>query len=248
MKRIVGVGGSLMFMDGGMFPGYGKSYVNDDYIQAVLAGGGVPLLVPVIGDEAAIEAQVALLDALVISGGWDVDPLLWGEEPHTKLGDTLPERDAFDLALIRAARKKGIPILGICRGIQILNVAGGGTLYQDVSEQPRCTVRHWQPAHPAQPTHTVETVAGSLIAGLVGPSVVTNSFHHMTLKDIAPGYRVTARAKDGTVEAIESIEGSPVLGVQWHPEMMHRTSAAMLRLFEWISGTFSPSGKKEGLS
>ena len=92
MKRIVGVGGSLMFTDGGMFPGYGKSYVNDDYIQAVLAGGGVPLLVPVIEDEAAIEAQVACLDALVISGGWDVDPLLWGEEPHAKLGGTLPAR------------------------------------------------------------------------------------------------------------------------------------------------------------
>ena len=128
MKRIVGVGGSLMFTDGGMFPGYGKSYVNDDYIQAVLAGGGVPLLVPVIEDEAAIEAQVACLDALVISGGWDVDPLLWGEEPHAKLGGTLPARDAFDQMLIRAARKKGIPILGICRGIQILNVAAGGTL------------------------------------------------------------------------------------------------------------------------
>ena len=197
MKRIVGVGGSLMFTDGGMFPGYGKSYVNDDYIQAVLAGGGVPLLVPVIEDEAAIEAQVACLDALVISGGWDVDPLLWGEEPHAKLG---------------------------------------GTLYQDVSEQPGCTVRHWQPSHPAQPTHTVETLPGSLIAKLIGDTAVTNSFHHMTLRAIAPDYQVTARAKDGTVEAIESTDGSPVLGVQWHPEMMHRTSAQMLRLFEWISG------------
>ncbi len=236
MKRIVGVGGSLMFTDGGMFPGYGKSYVNDDYIQAVLAGGGVPLLVPVIEDEAAIEAQVACLDALVISGGWDVDPLLWGEEPHAKLGGTLPARDAFDQMLIRAARKKGIPILGICRGIQILNVAAGGTLYQDVSEQPGCTVRHWQPSHPAQPTHTVETLPGSLIAKLIGDTAVTNSFHHMTLRAIAPDYQVTARAKDGTVEAIESTDGSPVLGVQWHPEMMHRTSAQMLRLFEWISG------------
>ena len=237
-------------MEGGMFPGYGKSYVNDDYIQAVVAAGGVPLLVPVVADEDVIRRQVELLDALIISGGWDVDPLLWGEEPHKTLGATLPLRDRFDRLLIAAARQKGIPILGICRGIQILNVAGGGSLYQDVSEQPGCTVRHWQPDHPSQPTHTVETVAESRIRALVGVSVVTNSFHHMTLKDVAPGYRVTARAKDGTIEAIEETEGSPVLGVQWHPEMMHRTSPAMLRLFRWICGTLdaasSPEETKEG--
>lgn len=233
-------------MEGGMFPGYGKSYVNDDYIQAVAAAGGVPLLVPVVANEEIVRRQVALLDALVISGGWDVDPLLWGEEPHAKLGATLPVRDAFDRALICAAREKGIPILGICRGIQILNVVAGGTLYQDVSEQPGCCVRHWQPGAPTQPTHTVETVPESRIAALVGASVVTNSFHHMTLKEVAPGYRVTARAKDGTIEAIEETTGAPVLAVQWHPEMMHRTEERMLRLFRWIAGTLPL--EKEGLS
>ena len=107
-KKIIGIGGNLMFMEGGLFPGYGKSYVNDDYVQAVASAGGVPLILPVTTDPEVVEAQVGTIDALVISGGWDVDPLLWGEEPHEKLGSTLPERDTFDQLLIAAARRRAI--------------------------------------------------------------------------------------------------------------------------------------------
>ena len=128
MKKIIGIGGNLAFMSEGMFPGYGKAYVNRDYTAVVESVGGVPLILPVTVDAAIVVAQLSAVDALVISGGWDVDPLLWGEEPHGKLGDTLPERDTFDLLLIREARRRDIPILGICRGLQILNVAAGGSL------------------------------------------------------------------------------------------------------------------------
>ena len=175
-----------------------------------------------------------MVDALVISGGWDVDPLLWGEEPHTKLGSTLPERDTFDLLLIREARRRSIPILGICRGLQILNVEAGGSLYQDMSEQPGSFVRHWQSVHPDQATHTVTMEKGSILEKILGESMTVNSFHHMAVHEPGHGYQVTARAADGTIEGMESTEGSPVLGIQWHPEMMHRRSAAMRQLFSWL--------------
>ncbi len=114
-KKRIGIGGNLMLMEGGIFPGYGKSYVNDDYVQAVASAGGVPMILPVTDEEDIVEAQIEAVDGLVISGGWDVDPLLWGEEPHEKLGSTLPVRDTFDRLLIAAARRRGLPILGICR-------------------------------------------------------------------------------------------------------------------------------------
>ncbi|MCI6607183.1 MAG: amino acid permease [Mitsuokella jalaludinii] len=107
-KKRIGIGGNLMFMEGGIFPGYGKSYVNDDYVQAVASAGGVPMILPVTDEEDIVEAQIEAVDGLVISGGWDVDPLLWGEEPHEKLGSTLPVRDTFDRLLIAAARRRGL--------------------------------------------------------------------------------------------------------------------------------------------
>ena len=234
MKKIIGIGGNLACMSEGMFPGYGKAYVNRDYTAVVESVGGVPLILPVTVDAAIVAAQLSAVDALVISGGWDVDPLLWGEEPHGKLGDTLPERDTFDLLLIREARRRGIPILGICRGLQILNVAAGGSPYQDMSEQPDSFVRHWQNSHPDQATHTVTTEKGSILNKILGESITVNSFHHMAVHEPARGYQVTARAADGTIEGMESTEGSPVLAVQWHPEMMHRKSAAMRQLFSWL--------------
>ena len=234
MKKIIGIGGNLMFMSGGMFPGYGKAYVNQDYTASVESVGGVPLILPVTAEVDVVAAQLSAVDALIISGGWDVDPLLWGEEPHVKLGDTLPERDAFDLLLIREARRLGLPILGICRGIQILNVAAGGTLYQDMSEQPGSFVRHWQNVHPDKATHHVTMEKDSILHDILGERVVVNSFHHMAVHEPGKGYRVTARAADGTIEGMESTEESPVLAVQWHPEMMHRKSAGMQQLFSWL--------------
>lgn len=232
-KKRIGIGGNLMFMEGGIFPGYGKSYVNDDYVQAVASAGGVPMILPLTDEEDIVEAQIEAVDGLVISGGWDVDPLLWGEEPHEKLGSTLPVRDTFDRLLIAAARRRGLPILGICRGLQSLNVVLGGTLYQDMSEAEGSFVRHFQGGHPAQATHTVTVEPGSTLHRLLGPSLTVNSFHHMAARRIAPGLRVTARAADGTVEGLEGIS-EPILAVQWHPEMMHRERSDMQRLFAWL--------------
>ena len=230
MKKI-GLAGNLVFMESGMFPGYAKSYVNDDYVASITAAGAVPIILPVVADEQVVQEQMQGIDALVITGGWDVDPALWGDEPHTKLGPTLPQRDSFDWMLLKEARKRQLPVFGICRGIQILNVFAGGTLWQDISEQSKSFVKHWQGGHPAQATHMVRTAPGSRLERLLGTSHRVNSFHHMAVHRVAPGFKATAWAADGTIEGIEAADGSPVFAVQWHPEMLHRVDDSMLALF-----------------
>lgn len=231
MKKIIGIGGNLLFDAEGMFPGYPRAYVNHDYVLAVEAAGGVPLVLPLVPDEECVARQLSLVDGLLLTGGYDVNPLLFGEEPHKLLGETLQERDAFDLLLIKTARKLGLPVLGICRGLQILNVEAGGTLYQDCSEDEGSYVRHWQGSHPAQATHSVSFAPGSWLHSVFGSQAAVNSFHHMAIKQTAAGFRAAAWAADGTVEGIESAAGSFAAGVQWHPEMMHRQDK-MLSLFK----------------
>lgn len=230
MKKI-GLAGNLAFMESGMFPGYAKSYVNDDYVASVAAAGAVPVILPVVDNEEIVHEQMNGIDALVITGGWDVDPSLWGDEPHTKLGPTLPARDSFDYMVLKEAKERHLPVFGICRGIQIMNVFAGGTLWQDISEQARSFVRHWQGSHPAQATHTITTAENSRLHRVLGEAHRVNSFHHMAVHQVAPGFRATAWAADGTIEGIEATDGSPVFAVQWHPEMLHRVDEAMLNLF-----------------
>lgn len=231
MKKIIGIGGNLMFDAAGMFPGYPRAYVNHDYVAAVKAAGAVPLVLPVLSDAECVERQLSVVDGLIITGGYDVNPLLFAEEPHKLLGETLKERDDFDLLLIKTARRLGLPVLGICRGLQILNVEAGGSLYQDCSEDDKCYVRHWQGSNPAQATHTVSFLEDSWLFSIFGTKTGTNSFHHMSIKKIADRFRGVAWAADGTVEGIESVDGPFAAGVQWHPEMMHRQEK-MLALFK----------------
>ena len=234
MRKIIGIGGNLMFDTGGMFPGYARSYVNDDYVQAVKSAGAAPIILPVIEDREIVRRQLQNLDAVILSGGYDVDPQLFGEQPHKLLGDTLRERDVFDTLLIQEARQLGLPILGICRGLQILNVIGGGTLYQDCSEAQNSFVRHWQNHRPDQATHSISIEDDSILHDIFGSRTQVNSFHHMAIHKLAPGYRATAFAEDEIIEGIESISGSWVLAVQWHPEMMHRVSDRTLELFRLL--------------
>lgn len=234
MRKIIGIGGNLKFDVGGMFPGYARSYVNDDYVQAVKSAGGVPIILPVIDERELIRRQLQNIDAVILTGGYDVNPQLFGEEPHKLLGDTLKERDDFDMILIQESRKLGLPILGICRGLQILNVTAGGTLYQDCSEADNSFVRHWQSHRPDQATHSITISEDSALFDIFGKNTQVNSFHHMAIHKLAEGYRATAHAADGIVEGIESTTGSWVLAVQWHPEMMHRVSKNTLDMFKLL--------------
>ena len=232
MKKRIGIGGNLRFTNDATFSNYGRAYVNNDYVEAVVAAGAVPMILPLVPDREIVRAELEGIGGLVITGGWDVNPLLWGEEPHVRLGDTLEVRDTYDTMLIEEARRMDIPIFGICRGIQIINVVCGGTLWQDVvTECPTAFVRHWQPHHADQATHSVRTEPDSILRRIFGERHLVNSFHHMAVKKPAPGFRVTAYAADGTIEGLESTEGSRVFAVQWHPEMMHRKDSEMLALF-----------------
>ena len=234
MKPIIGISGSIIIDDGGIFLGYRRSYVNDDYIDSVIQNGGIPYIIPFTEDDEVIREQLNHVQGLILSGGHDVDPHNYGEEPEQKLGDIWPERDKFDMRLLKLAEENGIPVLGICRGAQIINVYHGGTLYQDLSYRKEKTLKHSQGQTPTLLTHTVKTVAGTKIAELLGKKEMqTNSFHHQLIKDVADDFKVSARCVDGVVEAIENKDAS-IIAVQWHPEMLHRVVPYQNNLFKYI--------------
>lgn len=196
--------------------------VPSDYVEAVFAAGGVPLVIPVTHDKEILSRTLDCVDAVIMTGGEDIDPLKWyNEEPVPAQGQIAPERDEFDIMLIRMAVERGKPLLGICRGHQMLNVAFGGTLYQDIPSQVKSTgpVKHNQNAPRHYGTHTIIIEEGSLLYQQVGKKeIAVNSFHHQAVKDLAPGFKITARSKDGVVEAIEKTGSGKVFGVQFHPE------------------------------
>ena len=188
------------------------------YVDAVLGAGGLPILVPFV-PPAEADAYLALLDGLVLSGGaFDVPPALYGEAPRPACGPLVPERTDTELHLLRAALARAVPVLGICGGMQLLNVALGGSLHQDLPADVGIH-GHQQPAPKDVPSHDVEVVAGTRLAGLVGAGRLrVNSTHHQAVKTVAPGLLVTARSPDGVVEGIELPGATFAVGVQWHPE------------------------------
>lgn len=230
-RPLVGIIGNLLIDQGGMFPGYERAYVNNDYVQTVAMAGGIPFILPLISDYESIKRQIESMDALIISGGYDVNPLIYGEEPIQQQGFLCPERDEYDIKVIKIALELKKPILGICRGLQILNAALGGTLYQDTSIIEESYIKHHQDSRPDVPSHTVNVIKGTKLYEILGESAFTNSFHHQAIKELAPGFKISAKAKDGVIEAIEKEDGFTI-GVQWHPEMMAKKDSKMLNLFK----------------
>ena len=189
-----------------------------NYSEAVALAGGLPFMVANL-DPGLAPVYAAAADAVLFSGGVDVEPSHFGQEPQPGLGQVSIERDRFELALYSAARERGLPVLGICRGIQLINVAQGGTLHQHVPALPQ-VLQHEQADIRGHPIHTVRLDPKARLAEALGMSELkTNSFHHQVIDELGDGLRAVGWTADGLVEVLEEAHGSFILAVQWHPEM-----------------------------
>lgn len=236
-KPIIGISASMIYEEKDeLFLGDKYSCVAYSYIDAVYKSGGIPVTLPILKDVSAIREQVKLLDGLILSGGRDVDPHFYGEEPLEKLEAIFPERDVHEIALIKAAIDLKKPIFAICRGMQILNVTCGGTLYQDISYAPGEHIKHYQIGSPYQATHSIKIDKHSTLFRMADKLEVerVNSFHHQALKKVADRFKIVATAPDGIIEAVEyENEKSPfIIGVQFHPEMMYDKSTFARGIFK----------------
>lgn len=210
-------------------------YLRRYYAEAVEAAGGIPVYIPLIPEDDWLAALVGRLDGLVLSGSnSDLDPMLYGEEPHPRLGDVIPERDETDLKLLELADLRGLPVLAICFGMQSLNVSRGGTLIQDIESQLSGAIKHEQGKIFDRPSHSIDLEPGSLLQRLAGADQVrVNSSHHQAIGRVGNDLRVIATAADGIIEAVIDLRpGRFVLGVQWHPEIGWRRDAFSRAIFE----------------
>jgi gamma-glutamyl-gamma-aminobutyrate hydrolase PuuD len=187
------------------------------YSDAVAASGGAVVLVPPVA--AGVADVVGALDGLIVSGGADVDPVHYAQPAHEAAGPFRPDRDDAELALVRTAVARRLPLLGICRGMQVLNVALGGTLSQHLPDRAG-TLAHQGPEPGVFTSRTVKLEADSWLGRAIGDEAATACHHHQAVDRLGDGLRVVARADDGTVEAVETVDGSPIAGVQWHPEQL----------------------------
>lgn len=217
--------------------GQPRTGVNAAYAAAVVAAGGIPLLLSPIIPPADAPAAVAALDGLILSGGADIAPGRYGATPHPKLGAVEAERDAFEFALVEAARRRKVPILAICRGAQLVNVALGGTLWQDLPTERPGTVAHDGDWARTARVHQVALTPASRTARAMGTEGCrVNSVHHQAVRDLAPDLCASGHADDGLIESFEARDGEWLIGVQWHPEAFWREPGSPdQRLFEALT-------------
>ena len=249
-KPVIGINSSRVIKHETAYSHSVIESLSNDYVESVIKAGGVPVILPILSDEESIRRQIELLDGVILSGGVDINPLLYNEEPSPKLGYIFPDKDTFDLLIVKIACELNKPILAICRGHQILNIAFGGTLYQDLSDMEGCYIKHQQQTKDGAATHTIDITPNSILHSILGSSIVTNTFHHQAIKDLAPGFKVTAYSKDNVIEAIEQCDKKFVVGVQFHPEIMTAyNDKNMFKLFKAFitasSNDISPKNHKK---
>lgn len=233
MKPIIGVSGTQLLSPTSEFEGSLVAYTPQYYIDTVQNADATPVVLPV-GSADDAKTMVDVLDALILTGGHDVDPKLYGEEPHQNLTLTFPKRDAFDFALYEAALEKGIPVLGVCRGMQLINVYHGGSLYQDLPAQYESElILHVQKAPFETALHGVTIAEGSHLYDMLGSQTRVNTLHHQAIKNLGNGLKAVAHSQDGIIEAIEPLDPNvDMLAVQWHPEIMANNDDDTKKLFK----------------
>lgn len=237
-KKLIGITANVYDFEEGKYTGLKYTGVFNDYPEAVLLGGGLPIILPPLKAKEDMLKQLESIDLLIVSGGADLQPFLYGEAPSPLLEKVIPERDDYEMELVKVAHEQGIPIFGICRGLQVINVAFGGTLYQDISNFKEDAAIHRHEKFDQEALHPVEIVENTLLHEILKEkNIITNSYHHQGIKKLAPGMKINAYAPDGFIEGIEKSSGPFLLAVQWHPEMMAKKEPAMLRLFRYLNDT-----------
>ena len=234
MNPVIGISTNFLTVDKGKFLGMERIYVNKDYVDAVNKAGGVPLLLPPVEDAETVCRYVRLCDGFILSGGGDINPALDGEIPHPKLEEFHSTLDRSQWLLTQEILRADKPLLAVCRGVQLLNVVQGGSLWQDVSAIDHPVMLHSQFSPRGDLFHPVDIAQDSILHRLFGDKLVVNSFHHQCLKDPGKGLEITATAPDGIIEAVEMPDHRFVIGIQGHPEMLLTASDTMLPLFRQL--------------
>jgi putative glutamine amidotransferase len=229
MKPVIGIIPSYIYENGTY------SYrVSENHVNAIRDHGGLPLVLPYSDSQTTLKQTLSLLHGLYFIGGCDILPVYYGEEPLPGLGELCPNRDEFEIQLYQAAVTLDLPMFGVCRGMQIMNVAAGGTLYQDLASQQAQLINH-NPIglERSLSIHRIKIAQNSRLFSILETSeIMTNSSHHEAVKALGSGYRITARTSDQVVEAFESTKLTFSLGVQWHPEDMYQREASFSKLYQ----------------
>lgn len=234
MKKIyIGISASHDFSNKKHFEGYEYSILDKGYTDSILQAGAIPIILPITNNIDVIKSYVDLVDGIVLSGGHDVSPSIYNQEPHKLLEQTSRKRDLFEINLLSEACIKGKPVLGICRGLQLINVSFGGTLHQDISLNKGENIGHIQQCRYDKTWHSVKL--SSILKDIIGNEYYNvNSFHHQIIDKLAPGFEVIAKSKDDVNEAIYyENENLFILATQWHPEMMLNDEGS-INLFKYF--------------
>lgn len=245
MLPIIGIAGNQLLRATDTFQGNQVTYTPQGFVNAVQQANGLPIVLPITKPDMAF-AYVDKIDKLILAGGQDVSPQLYNEAPHPKLLETNLQRDLFEEALIKEAIKQNKAIFAVCRGMQLLNVILGGSLYQDLSTYSDWSVKHvQQPTSSQFATHEVTVLPNTILSTLLPSSYFVNSYHHQALKELAAPLKASALSPDGLVEGIESKDAKmKLLGVQWHPELTHFTNEFDQKLFTFLYNNFNVFVKK----